>query len=80
MRKHGINVLLEILDEDQEHVLICKTCNETKPVSEFYNESFPKRTKTYQKRNQCKDCWSVLKGKMKRPSVPGAKLFYYEVV
>lgn len=78
MIENGLNVLLELLGEEQEHVLICKTCDEIKPVSNFYYESSSKRTTVYQRRKQCIDCWSKLKGKMKKTSPSGAKLFYCE--
>lgn len=71
------NVFLEIDERYSEDLLICRTCNRTKPVSEFYNESTSKRTKVYQKRKQCIKCWSKYKGKMKASAI-GAKLFYYE--
>lgn len=80
MRKNGINVLLELLNEPQQHVQICKTCNECKPVDRFYKESSSKRSKSYQRRLQCIECWTDLKGKMKKPSKSGATLFYYEVI
>ena len=80
MRQHGVNVLLEIVGEPQEDVLICKTCNETKPVSCFYVESSSKRTKSYQRRRQCIDCWAELKGKMRKSKPFGATLFYYEAI
>ena len=72
-----MNVFLEIDEYHKEDLLICRTCNKTKPVSQFYNESVSKKTKVYQKRKQCVKCWSKHKGKMK-PFTPGAKLFYYE--
>lgn len=80
MRKLGTNPILEILGERQKDVQICKTCNECKPVDQFYPESSSKRSKVYQRRLQCIDCWSVLKGKTKRPAKFGATLFYYEAI
>lgn len=70
------NVFLEI-DLNNEDLLICNTCNQTKPVSQFYKESSKRRKTVYQKRRQCIECWSKYKGKMKT-TLPGAKLFYYE--
>ena len=80
MRKNGINPLLEILGEPQSHVQICKTCSVCKPVDQFYFESASKRSKPYQRRLQCIDCWTELKGKMKKPTQVGATLYYYEVI
>lgn len=80
MRIHGVNPLLELLNETQEHVQICCTCGVCKPVSEFYPESKSKRKHVYQRRLQCVDCWAILKGKKKISTLSGAKLFYYEAI
>lgn len=80
MRLNGVNPILEILGEPQQHVQICKTCGECKPVDQFYKESSSKRSKFYQRRLQCISCWHYLKGKMKKPSTTGATLFYYEAI
>lgn len=80
MKIFGLNPLLEILDEPQSDVQICCTCGKCKSVDQFYIESFSKRKYVYQRRKQCVDCWSELKGKKRRPSTGGSKLFYYEAI
>jgi len=75
-----LNVLLEPMDEEQEHVQICKTCNVIKPVSSFYLESSSKRNSEFQRRKQCIDCWAELKGKMRKSSPSSVKLFYCEAI
>jgi hypothetical protein len=80
MIQNALNVFLEPRDEDLEDVLVCKTCNQIKTVSNFYFESSSKRTREHQRRKQCIDCWSKLKGKMRKTYPSNAKLFYCEAI
>lgn len=80
MIKNALNVLLEPKDENQENALACKTCNQVKPESSFYIESSSKRTKEYQRRKQCIDCWADLKGKITKSYPSNSVLFYCEAI
>jgi|LakMenEpi03Aug12_release.lakeMendotaPanAssembly.Ray.scaffolds.fasta_scaffold263707_2 hypothetical protein len=80
MIQNALNVLLELKDEDLEDVLACNTCNQIKTVSNFYIESSSKRTRVYQRRKQCIDCWAELKGKTIKSYPSNSVLFYCEAI
>lgn len=41
----------------------CNTCDQIKPLEEFYNESASRSRHNEQRRNQCKVCWNKFNGR-----------------